>query len=156
MDAIVNAANAQLLPGGGVAGAIHRKAGSGLAEECRPLAPIRPGGAVITGAHQLPNKHVIHCLGPIYGVDRPEDRLLGECYRNALSLAEANGLHSIAFPSISTGAFGYPLEPAAQVAFGAIRDFNAFRNLRHVRFVLWSDADWTLFSRIMSETFRQG
>lgn len=75
-DAVVNAANAELRPGGGVSGAIHRAAGPGLAEECRPLAPIKPGQAVITSAHKLPNRFVIHCLGPVYGVDKPSDRLL--------------------------------------------------------------------------------
>lgn len=154
MDAIVNAANAQLMPGGGVAGAIHRKAGPGLAEECRPLAPIRPGEAVITGAHNLPNKHVVHCLGPVYGVDRPEDKLLADCYRNALKLAGENELQSIAFPAISTGAFGYPLEPAAQVTFAAIRDFAAGRNLKHIRFVLWSGKDREVFNRIMEEVLK--
>jgi len=151
IDAIVNAANAQLMPGGGVAGAIHHKAGPGLVQECEPLAPIRTGEAVITSGCNLPNKHVIHCLGPVYGVDKPESKLLASCYRNALSLAEANGLQSIAFPAISTGIFGYPLEEAAQVSFGAIRDFNAYRSLQHVRFVLWSEQDWKLFSRVMEE-----
>ncbi|MDZ7847015.1 MAG: macro domain-containing protein [Owenweeksia sp.] len=80
MAAIVNAANAELLIGGGVAGAIHRAAGPGLEKECAPLAPIKPGEAVITGAHQLPNQYVIHCLGPVYGRDKPEDRLLANCY----------------------------------------------------------------------------
>lgn len=154
MDAIVNAANAQLLPGGGVAGAIHSKAGPGLAKECKSLAPIKTGEAVITGAHHLPNKHVIHCLGPVYGVDKPEERLLANCYRNALSLAEANGLKSIAFPAISTGIFGYPLEEAAQVSFSAVRDFKVFHSLRHVRFVLWSEQDWQLFSRTMETIFK--
>ncbi len=151
MDAVVNAANAELMPGGGVAGAIHRAAGRGLAEECRPLAPIRPGEAVITGAHDLPNRHIIHCLGPIYGVDRPEADLLAKCYHNALSLAEANALTSIAFPAISAGAFGYPLEPAAEVALSSIRKFGGdamrtFQNLRHIRFVLFSAADHDAFS----------
>ena len=103
MDVIVNAANAELLPGSGVAGAIHSAAGPGLAEECRALAPIRPGQAVISSAHELPNQHVIHCLGPVYGVDEPSDRLLAECFRNALLLADRHKLTSIAFPAISTG-----------------------------------------------------
>ena len=154
VDAIVNAANAQLMPGGGVAGAIHSKAGPGLAQECRPLAPIKTGESVITGAHNLPNKHVIHCLGPVYGVDQPEAKLLANCYRNALSLAEANGLKSIAFPAISTGIFGYPLQEAAEVSFGAVRDFKAFRSLQLVRFVLWSEKDWQLFSRVMEEVLK--
>ena len=92
MEAIVNAANAQLLPGGGVAGAIHRAAGPGLEKECRPLAPIQPGEAVITGGQNLPNKHVIHCLGPIYGKDAPADLLLANCYRHALGAAEKHGV----------------------------------------------------------------
>ena len=120
MAAIVNAANAELRIGGGVAGAIHRAAGPGLESECRPLAPIRPGEAVITGAHNLPNRYVVHCLGPVYGIDKPSDRLLASCYRNALQLAEDHGIRSIAFPAISTGAFGYPLEPAARIALHTI------------------------------------
>jgi O-acetyl-ADP-ribose deacetylase len=106
IDAVVNAANAQLRPGGGVAGAIHRAAGSELYEECKNLAPIKPGQAVITGAHDLPNKYVVHCLGPVYGVDKPEEKLLADCYKNSLQIADANGCASIAFPAISTGAFG--------------------------------------------------
>src|SRR5690606_5032157 len=105
ITAVVNAANAQLQPGGGVAGAIHRAAGPGLAEECRPLAPIRPGEAVLTSGHRLPNRDVIHCLGPVYGVDRPEAELLAACYKNALRLAEEHAIDSIAFPAVSTGAF---------------------------------------------------
>lgn len=115
VEAIVNAANAQLRIGGGVAGAIHRAAGPGLEEECRPFAPIQPGEAVITGGHELPNRHVIHCLGPVYGVDKPADWLLASCYRNALQLAEQHGIRSLAFPAISTGAFGYPIEPTAHI-----------------------------------------
>ena len=122
VDAVVNAANAQLRSGGGVAGAIHRAAGPELERECRPLAPISPGQAVITGAHDLPNRFVIHCLGPVYGRDEPAAELLAACYRNALALAEEVGLHSVAFPAISTGIFGYPMEAAAQVAVRAIID----------------------------------
>ena len=151
IDTIVNAANAQLMPGGGVAGAIHAKAGPGLVEECIPLAPIKTGEAVITGAHGLPNKHIIHCLGPVYGVDQPEAKLLASCYRSALNLAETHGINSIAFPAISTGIFGYPLREAAEVSLAAIRDFNGYNNLTRVRFVLWSKADWNLFSQIMIE-----
>lgn len=98
MDAVVNAANAMLRSGGGVAGALHRAAGPGLEEECRPLAPIAPGQAVITGAHRLPNRYVIHCLGPVYDRDQPADELLAACYRNALNLAEQNAVAAIAFP----------------------------------------------------------
>lgn len=136
-DAVVNAANAELRTGGGVAGAIHRAAGPGLAEECRPLAPIRPGQAVITGGHNLPNRYVIHCLGPVYGVDEPSDRLLAECYRNALKLADQRGISSVAFPAISTGAFGYPMEEAAEVAFRTILEVAPFlESVKVIRFVL--------------------
>lgn len=130
-DAVVNAANAQLAPGGGVAGAIHRAAGPELYEECRRLAPIKPGQAVITAAYGLPNRRVIHCLGPVYGLDQPSDRLLADCYRNALALADEYGLESVAFPAISTGIFGYPLEEAARVALVAIAE--SAPNLQHVR-----------------------
>jgi O-acetyl-ADP-ribose deacetylase (regulator of RNase III) len=148
MDAIVNAANAQLLPGAGVAGAIHRAAGPGLAEECRPLAPIAPGEAVITGAHRLPNRHVIHCLGPVYGRDEPSDALLASCYRNALRLADERGLTSVAFPAISTGVFGYPLDAAAEVALGAVlKVAPALSAVRHVRFVLFGSGDLAIYER---------
>lgn len=142
MDAIVNAANAQLRIGGGVAGAIHRAAGPGLEDECIPLAPIRPGEAVLTGGHDLPNRHVIHCLGPVYGLDTPSEALLASCYREALKLAERNGLRSIAFPAISTGAFGYPFEDAARVAVTAVREMApTLSSVAHVRFVLFSEQD---------------
>lgn len=119
-EAVVNAANAQLRPGGGVAGAIHRAAGPELDEECRALAPIEPGEAVITDAYGLPNDRVIHCLGPVYGRDEPSDELLANCYRNALRIAEGEGIESVAFPAISTGAFGYPMEEAAEVSLRTI------------------------------------
>jgi O-acetyl-ADP-ribose deacetylase len=142
INAIVNAANAQLRIGGGVAGAIHRAAGPGLAEECRPLAPIRPGEAVITGAHNLPNSYVIHCLGPIYGVDEPSATILADCYKNALTLAEQNEIHSIAFPALSTGAFGYPFEEATTITLQTVFDvLPALHAVHRVRFVLFSRAD---------------
>ncbi|MHA7808641.1 MAG: macro domain-containing protein [Marinobacter adhaerens] len=150
MDVIVNAANAELLPGSGVAGAIHSAAGPGLAEECRALAPIRPGQAVISSAHELPNQHVIHCLGPVYGVDEPSDRLLAECFRNALLLADRHKLRSIAFPAISTGVFGYPLQNAAAVAMKAVSDTLAELNsVRLVRFVLFGDEDRKVFEQAL-------
>lgn len=148
MDAIVNAANSELRPGSGVAGAIHGAAGPELAEACRALAPIRPGQAVITAAHKLPNRHVIHCLGPVYGVDEPSDRLLADCIRNALQLADHHGLASIAFPAISTGVFGYPLDQAAEVVMEAVADtLNELRTVRYIRFVLFSDEDLSVFDR---------
>ena len=134
---MVNAANAELMPGGGVAGAIHRAAGPDLAEECRPLAPIRPGECVITVGHGLPNRHVIHCLGPVYGSDEPAAELLASCYRRALELAEEHALESVAFPALSTGAFGYPLEEASEVALRAVAEAApGLKRVKRVRFVL--------------------
>jgi O-acetyl-ADP-ribose deacetylase (regulator of RNase III) len=129
VDAIVNAANAMLLGGGGVDGAIHDAAGSELLEACREVKKTLPGGllptggAVITPGFELPAKYVIHCVGPIYR-QHGEGAwpLLASCYRNALRLCREHGLRSIAFPSISTGAYGCPVERAAQVALEAIRD----------------------------------
>lgn len=120
IDAVVNAANAYLQNGGGVAGAIHGAAGPELEESCRPLAPIKPGEAVITPAFNLPNRYVIHCLGPVYGVDKPENEILSRCYSNALKLADKHKISSIAFPAISTGVFGFPMGEAARVAFTTI------------------------------------
>ena len=142
IGAVVNAANGQLRPGGGVAGAIHRAAGPGLDRECRPLAPIRPGQAVLTSGHNLPNPHVIHCLGPVYGVDQPSQQLLADCYRNALLLAEQHQIESLAFPAISTGIFGYPVREAAQVALRSIAEtLPQLQHVRLIRFVLYSPSD---------------
>lgn len=149
-DAVVNAANAELRMGGGVAGALHRAAGPGLEEETRPLAPIRPGEAVITSGHGLPNPHVIHCLGPVYGRDEPADELLASCYREALGLADENGLHSIAFPAISTGAFGYPMEPAARIALEtAVAEARGLSGVRTIRFVLHDDRALDVHSGVL-------
>ena len=151
VDAVVNAANARLAPGGGVAGAIHRAAGPDLAEEAVPLGPIEPGEAVITGAHGLPNRYVIHTLGPVFGQDRPEAELLARCYRNSLALAEDNGVESIAFPAISTGIFGYPAEEAAQVALRTVREESErLEQVRLVRFVLFGEKDLEVYERALS------
>lgn len=149
-DAVVNAANAQLETGGGVAGAIHRAAGPGLAEECRPMAPIEPGRCVISGGHDLPNPNVIHCLGPVYGRDAPADELLADCYRDALRLAEEHGLTSIAFPAISTGAFSYPVRDAAEVALRAVAEVAPeLGAVRVVRFVLHSRDDLEVHQEVL-------
>ena len=146
ITAIVNAANARLMPGGGVAGAIHKAAGPGLAEECRPMAPIHPGEAVISGAHHLPNQFVIHCLGPVYGRDKPENRLLADCYRNSLHLADKNEIESIAFPAISAGAFGYPFEAATDIALKTIHDtIPELKHLQLIRFVLFGELDFDVY-----------
>jgi O-acetyl-ADP-ribose deacetylase (regulator of RNase III) len=150
MTAIVNAANAWLRPGGGVAGAIHRAAGPELAEECRSLAPIKPGEAVITGGHKLPNRYVIHCLGPVYGTDEPASEILAHCYRNALKIAEQNRIDSVAFPAISTGAFGYPLEEAAEVALKKVLEqIPRLRYVRKVRFVLYDKKDLQIYENVL-------
>lgn len=144
--AVVNAANARLEIGGGVAGAIHSAAGPGFAEECRPMAPIRPGQAVISGAHNLPNDYVIHCLGPVYGADKPEDKLLADCYRNALKIAEEKGIDSVAFPDISIGAFGYPFEAATNVALETVRGMIPdIEQVKVIRFVLFSERDYRIY-----------
>jgi O-acetyl-ADP-ribose deacetylase len=152
VDAVVNAANARLGPGGGVAGAIHRVAGPGLAEEATPLGPIEPGEAVITGGHGLPNRYVIHTLGPVYGQDRPEAEILAGCYRNSLALAEEEGIESIAFPAISTGIFGYPVEEAAGVALGTlIEEAGSLEQVRLIRLVLHSPSDLEIHEKVLSE-----
>ncbi len=155
LDAIVNAANAQLTTGGGVAGAIHRAAGPQLARAGRALAPIRPGEVVVTDAFNLPNRRVLHALGPVYGQDEPSDVLLASCYRRALELAADEELASVGFPAISTGVFGFPLRPAAEVALRTVRD--ALRqptSLRLVRFVLFSPDDLRVHAEVLAELER--
>ncbi len=155
VKAVVNAANAQLMMGGGVAGALHRAAGPGLAEECRPLAPIEPGEAVITSGHNLPNQYVIHCLGPVYGVDKPEDELLTSCYRKALQLAEKHEIESVAFPAISAGAFGYPVQDAAEVAFETIMEMVPnLKSVKRIRFVLYSAGDLKIHEKVLKTKSR--
>ena len=150
LDAVVNAANAWLAPGGGVAGAIHRAAGPELLEACEPLAPITPGEAVITRGGRLPNEYVIHCLGPVHGMDEPADELLASCYRRALELAEQNGLVSIGFPAISTGAFGYPMAEAAAIALETIRAVApGLEHVRRIRFVLFAESDLEIHARAL-------
>jgi O-acetyl-ADP-ribose deacetylase (regulator of RNase III) len=150
VDAIVNAANAQLESGGGVAGAIHQAAGPELAEEARPLAPIQPGEAVVTGGHELPNRYVFHALGPVYGSDEPAAELLADCYRNSLELAEERGIGSLAFPALSTGAFGYPIEEATEVALRTvIQEARKLQNVRLIRFVLFGEEQLEVYERVL-------
>lgn len=155
IEVIVNAANAQLRIGGGVAGAIHRVGDPELTHETQPHAPISPGEAVITAAPNLPNKHVIHCLGPVYGRDKPEDELLRNCYMNSLRLAEENRLVSIAFPAISTGAFGYPMKDAATVAFRAVQDaVPELDTVNLIRFVLYDEKDYDLHRDVLEDLLK--
>jgi O-acetyl-ADP-ribose deacetylase (regulator of RNase III) len=142
IEAVVNAANAQLRTGGGVAGAIHRGAGPGLTEETRQYAPIEPGEAVVTGGHNLPNDYVIHCLGPRWEIDTPEEELLRRCYRRALELAEEKEITSVAFPALSTGAFGYPIQEATEVAVEEVLgELAGLESVQRIRFVVFSDRD---------------
>ena len=152
VDAIVNAANSTLLGGGGVDGAIHRAAGPELLEECRTLGGCPTGEARITAGYRLPARHVIHTVGPVwYGGSRGEPDLLRSCYIKSLDLAAEHRLASVAFPSISTGAYGYPMEAAATVAVAAMRQW--FENpgpITRVRLVCFSRDDYDVYERTVS------
>ena len=141
VDAIVNAANRTLLGGGGVDGAIHRAAGPELLAECRGLGGCEPGKAKFTRGYGLPACFVIHTVGPLWhGGIHGEARILANCYRNSLRLAVENEIKTIAFPAISCGAYGYPIEQAAQIALETTREFlAATQNIHRVIFVLWGD-----------------
>jgi len=146
-QAIVNAANSKLTGGGGVDGAIHRAAGPELVEASRALGPIEAGAAVITPAFKLPNDHVIHCVGPVYNPDQPVAQQLASCHVRALQLAAEAGVEQIAFPAISTGVYGYPLEEASRVAMRAVADqADAVGSITLVRFVLFSERDLRAFN----------
>jgi O-acetyl-ADP-ribose deacetylase (regulator of RNase III) len=153
VDAIVNAANQQLLAGGGVCGAIHRAAGPELEAACRPLAPCPTGEARITRGYRLPARHVIHVVGPVWhGGDKGEPALLAACYRNALALAAENRLSSIAFPGISTGIFGYPLEQATRIAIETVADaLKTHPSIREVRLITFGEEATRTTERILAE-----
>ncbi|HZE69742.1 MAG TPA: O-acetyl-ADP-ribose deacetylase [Pyrinomonadaceae bacterium] len=153
VDAIVNAANSSLMGGGGVDGAIHRAGGPAILQQCREIRrTIYPqglptGDAVITTAGNLPARHVIHTVGPIYGEERGRDaELLAACYENSLALAAKHSLASLAFPAISTGVFGYPRAEAASVSSATVKKFLANESrLAEIRFVFFSDDDSRVF-----------
>lgn len=152
VDAIVNAANETLLGGGGVDGAIHRAAGPELLEECRKLGGCKTGQAKITKGYKLPSKYVIHTVGPVWhGGKSKEEELLGNCYRNSLELAKIHRLKTIAFPSISTGAYRFPIEEACPIALKTVKDFMKGNPdiLEKVIFVLFSERDLEVYENFI-------
>ena len=154
-DAIVNAANSELLPGGGVCGAIHRAGGPAIAEACRKLraerGPVSTGHAVATGGGRLPARYVIHTVGPVWsGGASGEPEALAGAYRESIRVADELGLTSIAFPAISTGIFGYPLRGATEVAVRAVREgLPRAKNVNTVRFVVFDDAALQTYSQVL-------
>ncbi len=150
VDAIVNAANSHLAGGGGVDGAIHRAGGPSIVAECRSIGGCLTGQAVRTGAGDLPAEHVIHAVGPRWsGGDRGEAELLASAYRVSVDIAAEHGAKSVAFPSISTGVYGFPIEPAAQIALRTVRDAAPAHGFDEVRFVLFSQADLRVYERAL-------
>ena len=152
VDAIVNAANAQLAGGGGVDGAIHRAGGPSIMAECRAIGGCPTGQAVRTGAGDLPTEHVIHAVGPIWrGGEHGEADLLASAYESSLKVAAASDARTIAFPSISTGAYGYPKSSAAAIAMATVALHASELGFREVRFVLFSDADLKVYLQALAD-----
>ena len=155
-DAIVNAANTSLLGGGGVDGAIHRKGGPQILEECMQIrnkqGGCAVGEAVITTGGNLPAKYVIHTVGPVWhGGNKNENKLLASAYRNSLKLAEQHNLTKIAFPNISTGVYGFPKKPAAEIAVNTVNEFmQSAKSLKEIIFVCFDDENYNLYKQLLS------
>ena len=151
VDAIVNAANTKLLGGGGVDGAIHRAAGPELLEECRTIGGCPTGEARITGGYNLPARHVIHTVGPVYSGKLQDSRLLTDCYLNSLTLAAENNLKTIAFPAISCGVYGYPIKEACKIAVDTSIDFlERHPQLEKIIFIQFSEKDYAVYKAYLN------